>query len=269
MMKRLSIAVLVAATAAGSLAAVGEAGKAAAKASPGKLTICHKTGSDSNAFRRITVSNKAFSKTLRGHLGHTGDAVVVGTGPCPSSSLTPEPSSKPPAKIEICHKTGSEKNPYRRITVSSRAVTSPSSPSGATLRGHLRHEGDIIAPGATQCPSGSGSTSQSVKLTAELRSVSGASGSGSATVTIRVAKSELCFTLSVSGVQDVTAAHLHRVSTGAVAVPLTAPTGGSSTGCVTVEKALLREIVASPGSFYVNVHTQLFSSGQVRGDLTR
>lgn len=277
-MKRLFIAaVAVLPIALGGLAAIAEGQvPSSAAASPGKLTICHKTGSESNPWRRITVSSRAMAnansssgRVLRGHMGHTGDAVVVGTAACPSPSVTPAPTTTPPAKITICHKTGSSTNPYRRITVSSRAVTNSTSASGKVLRGHMRHTGDLLLPGASACPSGAAAPSQGVKLTANLQPVSGASGSGTATVTIKVGQEQLCYTLTVSGLTNVTAAHIHRVSTSAVVVPLTAPTSGSSSGCVTVDKALLQEISANPGAFYVNVHTATFPNGQIRGNLSK
>lgn len=276
-MKRLLIAIAatVFVTLAGlSVAAQGRAPTTQTATPPSKLTICHKTGSDSNPWRRITVSGRAVTnpkspagKTLRAHLRHVGDAVVIGTAACPSGSLTPGPAATAPTKITICHKTSSTANPYRRITVSSRAVTNPNSPAGKVLRGHMSHTGDIVLPGATPCPSG---TQTQTKLTATLQpAVAGATGSGSASFTIRRGKGELCYTLTVTGLTNVTAAHIHRVSTGDVVVPLTAPTSGSTSGCVTVAKALLQEIVSKPGAFYVNVHTQTYPNGQIRGNLSR
>ncbi len=129
--------------------------------------------------------------------------------------------------------------------------------------------GDLLLPGANACPAGAPKPSQGVRLTAALQPVSGASGSGTATVTIRVNKGELSFTLTVSGLTNVTAAHIHRVSTSAIVVPLTAPTSGTASGTVSVDKALLREIVATPSAFYVNVHTATFPNGQIRGNLTK
>lgn len=279
-MKRLMIAALVALPVVlGGFVGVGGAHTTSATptATPTKLTICHKTGSGSDAWRRITVSGRAVAnpksssgRLLRGHMGHTGDAIVVGTGACPSASLTLVPSATAPAKLTICHKTGSSSNPYRRITVSSRAIVNLNSKSGKTLRGHMGHEGDLLLPGASGCPSGSsGGQGQGVKLTANLQPVTGATGSGTATITIRQGQGELCYTLTVSGLTNVTAAHIHRVSTGAVVVPLTAPTSGSSSGCVTVDKTLLQEIRSNAAAFYVNVHTTTFPNGQVRGGLTK
>jgi hypothetical protein len=245
-------------------------------APPIKITICHKTGSASNPWTRIAISSRAATnpnsssgKIVGGHLRQSGDVIVIGTGACPSASLTPQRTSTPPAKITICHKTGSSTNPFRRITVSSRAWTNPNSASGRTLRGHMRHSGDLLIAGASACPAGAGKTDQGVKLTASLQPVSGATGSGSATVTIRLGKGELCYTLTVTGVTDVTAAHIHRGSTSAIVVPLTAPTSGSSSGCLSVDRTLLQEILNNPGAFYVNVHTTGFPNGQVRGDLSK
>jgi CHRD domain len=278
-MKRLVIATLmVVPLALASLAAMANGREAApqSSASPTKITICHKTGSDTNPWRRISVSSRAIAnpnsdsgKLLRGHLRHTGDAVVIGTAACPPATATPSPTSTPATRIAICHKTGSATNPYRLIMVSSRAVSNPNSSSGKLLRGHMGHAGDLLLPGAAACPSPADQQNQGVKLAASLRPVAGATGSGSATVTIRLGQSRLCYTLTVSGVANVTAAHIHRASTGAVVVPQTAPTTGSSSGCVTVDKALLRQIVANPGAFYVNVHSTGFPDGQVQGALSR
>ena len=276
-MKRLIIAIaaVVPVLLAGAVVtAQGEGAATQAAAAPSKLTICHETGSASNPWRRITVSSLAMAnpksksgKTLRSHLRHTGDAVVTGTAACPSASATPAPTSTPATRITICHKTGSNSTPYRRITISSRAVTNPSSESGKILRGHTRHTGDLLMPGVTPCPSGT-QTGQGVKLSANLQPVQGATGSGTASLTIRTGLARLCHTLTVSGLTNVSAAHIHLVSSGAVVVPLTTPTTGTSSGCATVEKALLQQIVRNPGAYYVNVHTQAFPNGQVQGTLS-
>jgi hypothetical protein len=131
----------------------------------------------------------------------------------------------------------------------------------------MRHTGDLLLPGVTPCPSGT-QTGQGVKLSANLQPVQGASGSGTASLTIRTGLARLCHTLTVSGLTNVSAAHIHLVSTGAVVVPLTTPATGTSSGCATVEKALLQQIVRNPGAYYVNVHTQTFPNGQVQGTLS-
>jgi hypothetical protein len=255
-------------------AAAAQGQEARTVAPPSKITICHDTGSASNPWRRISVSGRAVTnpmsqsgRLLRGHLRHTGDAVVVGTAACPAPAVTPAKTNTPATKITICHKTGSTTTPFQRITISSRAVTNPSSSSGKVLRGHMGHTGDLLMPGTAACPSGS--PNQGTKLTANLQPVPGATGSGSATVTVQLGRTRLCFQLTVNGLTNVTAAHIHRVSTQAIVVPLTAPTTGTSNGCTTVDRALLQEIARNPSAFYVNVHTSTFPNGQVQGTLSK
>lgn len=277
-MKRLFIATVAAVPvliAGATAAAQGHEAVTRTVAPPSKITICHETGSAANPWRRITVSGQAMTnpksksgRLLRGHFRHTGDAIVVGTAACPSAALTPAPTATPPTKITICHKTGSTTNPFRRITISSRAVTNPNSSSGKVLRGHMGHTGDLLMPGVAACPTGT-QTNQGVKLTASLQPVPGATGSGSATVTIQLGQSRLCHELTVNGLVNVTAAHIHRASTAAIVFPLTTPTTGASSGCSAGESALLQEIARNPGAFYVNVHTATFPNGQVQGTLSK
>ena len=144
----------------------------------------------------------------------------------------------------------------------------PNSQSGRTARAHARHNGDIQFPGVTPGPAGT--PPQPVRLTANLQPVPGASGSGAAAITIRMGLRQLCYTLTVTGLTEpATAAHLHRVAGGAIVVPLSAPTTGTASGCTTVQKELLQEIVRTPAAFYVNVHTLAYLDGQVQGRLSR
>lgn len=97
-------------------------------------------------------------------------------------------------------------------------------------------------------------------------------GTGSATVSIDTTQSRLCFTLMVANVESVTMAHIHKGpagSMGNVVVPLTAPTNGSSQGCVQTRAEVLLDILNSPADFYVNVHSEPFMAGAVRGQLAR
>ena len=99
-------------------------------------------------------------------------------------------------------------------------------------------------------------------------------GSGTATIRLRPEQREVCFDLTVSNIGPATAAHIHEGAEGVagpVVVPLDpAPTGGSSSGCISdVDTALIQNIVQNPGQYYVNVHNEEFPDGAVRGQLGR
>lgn len=99
-------------------------------------------------------------------------------------------------------------------------------------------------------------------------------GSGTATIRLRPEQREVCFDLTVSNIGPATAAHIHEGAEGVagpVVVPLDpAPTGGSSSGCVSdVDPVLIRNIVQNPGQYYVNVHNEEFPDGAIRGQLGR
>jgi hypothetical protein len=97
-------------------------------------------------------------------------------------------------------------------------------------------------------------------------------GVGSATVLID--GTTLCFGLTVNNIDKPTAAHIHRAPAGVngpIVVPLTAPAGGNpgaSSDCIrNVDPDVLSEIRGFPGRFYVNVHTEKFPAGAIRGQL--
>ncbi|MGH3736369.1 MAG: CHRD domain-containing protein [Micromonosporaceae bacterium] len=95
-------------------------------------------------------------------------------------------------------------------------------------------------------------------------------GSGTAVLKVNPGQTEICYTLTVADVDNVTAAHIHRApagSPGPVVVPLVAPTTGTSTACATVSRELGLNILMHPSNYYVNVHSQAFPAGAVRGQL--
>jgi hypothetical protein len=95
-------------------------------------------------------------------------------------------------------------------------------------------------------------------------------GFGKALFRLDVEKSEVCWILKVVNIAPATAAHIHLApagSPGPVVVPLSPPTDGKSTGCATVDKAIVMAIAENPGAYYVNVHNADYPAGAVRGQL--
>jgi hypothetical protein len=104
---------------------------------------------------------------------------------------------------------------------------------------------------------------------------SGASG----TFEYSIDGSQLCYELSVKNLSMAPfGAHIHpgaRQVAGPVAVPLLTPPAATSmvSACITADdagvmtNAELAAIVTDPGAFYVNVHTDNYQPGEIRGQL--
>ena len=168
-------------------------------------------------------------------------------------------------KTTICHRTSSLSKPYVRMRVSNKA-----------LAAHLRHSWDLLPAPAT-CPTQRQPltpTRGGRPLYATLTGTLGGDpdGTGTALVRLNPGLGVVCYRLSGSNILlPATAAHIHRGSTAAIVVGLSAPdTSGTAQGCTTgVARALVKEILQDPSAFYVNVHTTDYPGGAIRGDLSK
>ncbi len=98
-------------------------------------------------------------------------------------------------------------------------------------------------------------------------------GVGRAYITINDAANQLCMTIQFTDITlPATGLHIHFAPTtapGPIVVPFANPTTNQAYQCVTVEnEALLDNIAANPGQYYINIHTQpLYAAGALRGQL--
>ncbi len=92
-------------------------------------------------------------------------------------------------------------------------------------------------------------------------------GSGTFWAEVDMDTGDVCYLLDVKDIGKVTAAHIHKGVAGKDGKPVTAVdvTGPDDDLCIALEPDTLKEIVAAPGAYYVNVHTADFPAGAIRG----
>jgi hypothetical protein len=94
-------------------------------------------------------------------------------------------------------------------------------------------------------------------------------GTGFITLTMNQGRGEICFELTLSGIDPATRGHIHKAPAGEpgpIFVTLF-ESEGPGAKCVSASKAQIKEIRQDPEMFYVNVHTATFPAGAVRGQL--
>ncbi len=85
--------------------------------------------------------------------------------------------------------------------------------------------------------------------------------------------SQFCYTLEVRHLSTpVTVGHIHlgaRNAKGGVVIPLVVGSGTDWTvnTCVAASPTVLAGIAANPRDYYVNVHSEQFKAGEIRGQL--
>jgi Cu/Zn superoxide dismutase len=99
-------------------------------------------------------------------------------------------------------------------------------------------------------------------------------GIGTATITLNYGQGTVCWEIQVSGITlPASAAHIHEApvtAPGPVVVPLSAPNAdGVASGCTSVDREEIKEIIQHPEEYYVNVHNADYPGGALRGQLSK
>jgi hypothetical protein len=97
-------------------------------------------------------------------------------------------------------------------------------------------------------------------------------GTGTAAVTLDPETGEACWELTAEGIGPVTQSHIHvgaEGESGGVVVPLDVDGfEDTSEGCVADQAAAdLQAIIDNPAGYYVNLHTEEYPAGAIRGQL--
>jgi CHRD domain-containing protein len=185
-----------------------------------------------------------------------------------AQARTSSPEATDASLTSICHRTSSARRPYVKLRVTARQRTA-----------HLRHAADIIPAGRGACPRTilsptSAGTALRIFMTGEADVPAGDPvGTGEATIRLRRGQGQICYSLEVQNITlPSVGAHIHHGGageSGPIVVPLRQPgANGQSSGCATVSRALVSQILVNRSDYYVNVHTTDFPGGAVRGQLT-
>ena len=93
-------------------------------------------------------------------------------------------------------------------------------------------------------------------------------GTGAATITIDMASKSLCYDISWSKeVGTPSGGHIHKGPKGVSGPIVVAFDASQPKGCLQVDGATLGQIESDPGGHYVNLHTNRYPTGAVRGQL--
>jgi hypothetical protein len=91
--------------------------------------------------------------------------------------------------------------------------------------------------------------------------------SGTAHLWINPGQGTVCWSISVSNVDAIFAAHIHAAPAGSAAPPLV-PLNPYTGGCTTVDREVAIAILTHPSDYYVNVHNAAYPGGAARGQLS-
>jgi hypothetical protein len=133
----------------------------------------------------------------------------------------------------------------------------------------------FAAVGSAAAANGGRRFSTTLTGAAEVPGPGDPDGSGTAVIRLNHGQGEVCWDITVSGITlPATGAHIHvgtATEFGPVVVGLVPPgVSGSSSGCTSADRDLIKAIIQNPENYYVNVHTlPLYAAGAVRGQLSK
>lgn len=98
----------------------------------------------------------------------------------------------------------------------------------------------------------------------------GEDASGDFSAELDLAKGRMCYMLEVDGLDTFAAAHIHEGAVGKEGPPVVSLQLLGDDGndvCVDVDAELLKTIARNGTRYYVNVHTEAYPQGAIRGQL--
>jgi hypothetical protein len=119
------------------------------------------------------------------------------------------------------------------------------------------------------CPAHAATTVLTAMLAGPVETPPGdPDGTGTFSVEVDADAGDFCYSLSVARIARATMAHVHSGAAGASGPPVITLELGNDL-CVAAEPELLKQILAAPQNYYVNVHNAEYPGGAVRGQLAR
>ncbi|QFT78221.1 CHRD domain-containing protein [Erythrobacter sp. THAF29] len=95
----------------------------------------------------------------------------------------------------------------------------------------------------------------------------GEEASGDFTAEMDLENGKMCYMLEISGLEGFTAAHIHKAEKGQNGPPVVTLELASDDKCIDVDVELMKDIAKNEHKYYVNVHTEAFPQGAIRGQL--
>ena len=135
--------------------------------------------------------------------------------------------------------------------------------------------GLLVIVGSAAADTGGRRLSTTLTGAAEVPGPGDPDGSGTAVIRLNHGQGEVCWDITVSDITlPATGTHIHvgtATEAGPVVVGLVPPdASGSSSGCTSADRDLIKAIIQNPENYYVNVHTlPLYAAGAVRGQLSK